>query len=208
MDDVDLDELYGDVDTTANVADAALEDGLEDDAALYDDLDDTPQLPSAVDLRAQLTAATAEREDESFVDANKNYVYDAGEQLINDDGDGVYEGPKEGQGNIYFMDTAYGTGGVTNGFMYAENNAYVAPAVVSSAFSKPADYIYGVKGFLSAGGIFSLADRSNGSKYINYKVTYDDRIENGTFNFKGKPNSSGSYKGLKVRTWRVISATP
>lgn len=154
---------------------------------------------------------TTGKENESFVDTNKNYVYDAGEPIINDDESGpnmgVYNGPKEGQGNIYFMDTAYGTGGVTSGFMYAENNAYVAPAVVSSAFSKPEDYIYGVNGFLSAGGVFSLADRSSGSKYINYKVKYDPRIENGTFNFKGKPTSSGTYVGLEVRSWRVIPLT-
>lgn len=148
--------------------------------------------------------ATPEREDESFYDANKNYTYDPGEPLINDDGDGIYEGPKEGQGNIFFGDVAYGTGGVTDGFMYAENNAYLMdPSTATNPLSNMQDKhkIYGVNGFLSAGGVVDLGDRSLGNDYFQYKVKYDDRLEKKEINFKGLPNALGGGSDFALLAW-------
>jgi len=147
---------------------------------------------------------TAEREDETFYDANKNYVYDPGEPLINDDGDGVYEGPKEGQGNVFFGDVAYGTGGVTDGFMYAENNAYLMDSsTATNPLSNPQDKhkIYGVNGFLSAGGVVDLGNRRLGDDYFQYKVKYDDRLEKKEINFKGLPSALGGGSDFALLAW-------
>tara|TARA_R110002072_G_scaffold238521_1_gene395933 strand:- start:261 stop:2099 length:1839 start_codon:yes stop_codon:yes gene_type:complete len=147
---------------------------------------------------------TPEREDESFYDANKNYVYDPGEPLINDDGDGVYEGPKEGQGNISFGDVAYGTGGVTDGFMYAENNAYLMDSSTATnpiANMQDKHKIYGVNGFLSAGGVVDLGNRRLGDDYFQYKVKYDDRLEKKEITFKGLPNALGGGSDFALLAW-------
>ena len=147
---------------------------------------------------------TPEREDETFYDANKNYTYDPGEPLINDDGDGVYEGPKEGQGNVFFGDVAYGTGGVTDGFMYAENNAYLMdPSTATNPLSNMQDKhkIYGVNGFLSAGGVVDLGNRSLGANYFQYKVKYDDRLEKKEINFKGLPSALGGGSDFALLAW-------
>ncbi|MGE0711749.1 MAG: hypothetical protein AB7N76_30625 [Planctomycetota bacterium] len=149
---------------------------------------------------------TPEREDESFYDANKNFKYDVGETIINDDGNGTYEGPKEGQGNIYFGDAKYGTGGVTDGFMYAENNAYLMdPTTASDPPSSFADKdkIYGVNGFLSAGGVLDLGSRTLGNDYFNYKVVYDERIENGSLSFKGIPSAGGGGSNFGIVAWKM-----
>lgn len=168
----------------------------------------------------------------NFVDANKNYKfdyedlnangkYDAGDKALEGytikdsggaivsypagtiaDSSNIYNGPIEGQGNIYFMDVAYGTGGVTDGFMYAQNNAYVGGFAAGGVTGK--DRIYGVQGFLSAGGIFDLGTRTGGDNYFNYKVSYDKRVENGTLKFKGIPKAQGGgWKGLEVHGWRT-----
>lgn len=145
---------------------------------------------------------------ESFVDANKNYRYDVGETIINDGGEvGVYEGPAEGQGNVYFGDARYGTGGVTHGFMYAQNNAYLTVPPNEDSVDQDWEKIYGVYGFLSAGGIFDLGARTVSSKYRNYKVTYDSRIQDGTLTLPGIPSGNGGdFAGLRVISWRTLPA--
>ncbi|HBP22594.1 MAG TPA: hypothetical protein DEA08_33045, partial [Planctomycetes bacterium] len=57
---------------------------------------------------------------ESYDDDNMNGVYDPGETILNDDGDGVYEGPKEGQGNIWYGDKHLPKGGISEGYYYAQ----------------------------------------------------------------------------------------
>ena len=50
---------------------------------------------------------------ESYVDENRDYRYDAGEKILNDQSDpndpghGVYDGPVEGQGNVFFGDPRF-----------------------------------------------------------------------------------------------------
>jgi hypothetical protein len=144
---------------------------------------------------------------ESFVDANRNYEYDSGERLMNDDGDGVYEGPREGQGNVYFGDPRFGTGGVTDGFIYAQNNVYLVNPPMNQSPPSGQDTIFGVYGFLSAGGILDLGPRAAGSSYENFRVQYDARLQNGEISFKGMPRAlGGGFEGLTVVAWREVSA--
>ncbi len=62
----------------------------------------------------------------TFTDTNENGVHDAGEPhsdpILHDDGNGVYDGPAEGSGNVYFGDPNVGPLGHVNAFMYAENS--------------------------------------------------------------------------------------
>lgn len=143
---------------------------------------------------------------ESYTDQNGNHAWDAGEPILHDDGDGVYEGPREGSGNVYFGDPRFGTGGVTDGFIYAENNAYLTsinPNV--TGFANATDAIYGVGGFLSAGNQLIMGDRTSGASYVNYRVKYDDRIATGALKFKGAPGPlGGGFDGLRVLTWREL----
>lgn len=143
---------------------------------------------------------------ESYIDENRNYQFDAGEQLMHDDGDGVYEGPVEGQGNVYFGDPRFGTGGVTDGYIYAQNNVYmVNPPTNVQPPSAAQDRIFGVYGFLSAGGIMDLGDRAGGSNYNNFRVKYDPRLQNGDLTFKGMPSTlGGGWQGLSVVSWREV----
>lgn len=143
---------------------------------------------------------------ESYIDENRNYKYDPGEKILHDDGDGVYEGPIEGQGNVFFGDPRFGTGGVTDGYIYAQNNVYlVNPPRNVQPPSNAQDQIFGVYGFLSAGGIVDLGDRTGGSTYNNFRVKYDPRLENGTVKFKGMPKAmGGGWQGMAVVSWREV----
>ncbi|HBP23347.1 MAG TPA: hypothetical protein DEA08_36915 [Planctomycetes bacterium] len=136
---------------------------------------------------------------ESYDDVNQNGVYDAGtDTIIDNDGDGVYEGPTEGQGNIWFGDKVAPKGGVTEGYYYAQNNVYIAP-------TSQTQQEYGVYGFLSAGGKFYADDRASGNKYPSLRVKYDSRIESGSIEFPGMPSpSGGGADSLTVVVWRQI----
>jgi hypothetical protein len=153
-----------------------------------------------------------------FDDANNNGVQDgdeAGEEPYKtadgiwvpagtapddaDGGNGVlpYRGPKEGQGNVYFGDLKAAYGGTTAGFIFAENNVYMVA-------DNPD--IYGVEGFLNAGGTINMGQRQAGNNYVEYRVRYDDRIETGEIEFNGMPknqNDNGEDKLSKV-TWREV----
>lgn len=142
---------------------------------------------------------------ESYTDLNGDHVRQANEPIIGDDGDGVYEGPREGSGNVYFGDPRFGTGGVTDGYIYAENNAYLTS--MNPNVDPPAgqDAVYGVFGFMSAGNQLLLGNRTSGANYVNFRVKYDDRIENGTLTFKGAPKAfGGNFEGLRVLSWREL----
>lgn len=183
-------------------------------------------------------AATSRREDESFHDGwvynastsayeydptKRNYLYDPGERILNDEPVGhplhgkynrlsqgatgltaAQESPKEGQGNIYYGDAAYGTGGVTDGFLYAQNNAYLTQP--QHTLTNNLDKIYGVRGFLNAGGALDLGQRASGDQYRTYRVTYDDRIQTGALKFAGMPSGQGGgFKNLSVVAWYTSS---
>ena len=145
---------------------------------------------------------------ESYNDKNGNNVYDAGDTILNDTGViGTYEGRAEGSGNIFFGDPRYGTGGVSDGYMYAENNVYLTALNPStSGYATGQDAIYGTYGFLSAGNHMYLGDpRSSGSNYVNFRVKYDDRLETGAVSFKGAPGPfGGGFEGLQVLSWEEI----
>lgn len=137
-----------------------------------------------------------------------NGVHDPDEKLINDNGNGDYDGPKEGQGNIYFGDRTQIWGGVTDGFMYAENNGYL----VTNNTKKQ---VFGVRGFFSAGGILDMGSAGadvnravtrNGNRvYTAYRVQFDPRLANGTISLKGMPAAQGGgFAGLVVAAWREI----
>ena len=143
---------------------------------------------------------------ESYVDENHNYRYDVGEQLIDDDGDGRYEGPIEGQGNVVFGDPRFGTGGVTDGYIYAQNNVYLVNPPPSIQAPLGQDAIWGVYGFLSAGGILDLGERELGVNYQNVRIKYDERLDQGAISFVGMPPApgEGGGLGLTVVSWRQL----
>ncbi len=189
--------------------------------------------------------STTQHENESFVDgydadgnfnaAYMNGVYDEGERLINDEpagvaGHGTYNGPNEGQGNIYFGDRTQSWGGITDGFMYAENNGYLVTNVTEKE-------IFGVRGFFSAGGILDMGsaggpvnralvttttreeryrDRwgrwqtrtvtETKNAFTNYRVKFDSRIADGTISLKGMPAAQGGgFAGMSVVAWRELA---
>lgn len=137
---------------------------------------------------------------ETYTDTDGNGSFTPGEIIMNDDGDGVYGGPAEGQGNIYFGELVANQGGITDGFMYAQNNAYV--------MSNTSKQVYGVRGFLNAGNILDLGDgtyRQGGSVFTNYRVKYDDRLHTGAVSLPGVPPAQGGgYAGLEVISWREL----
>jgi hypothetical protein len=147
---------------------------------------------------------------ENYVDENRNYRYDPGEKIMNDQpvgspGHGVYEGPKEGQGNVFFGDPRFGTGGVTDGYIYAENNVYLVNPPNSAGNVNGQDAVFGVYGFLSAGGIMDLGNRTAGDNYNNFRVKYDPRLANGTLSFKGMPRGlGGGWNQAPVMAWRQV----
>jgi len=139
---------------------------------------------------------------ETYTDLNQNYQYDDGEPILNDDGNGVYDGPQEGQGNIFYGDPRFGTGGVTDGFLYAQNNVYLVNEGTEGGFGAD-ERVWGVEGFLSAGNQVLFGDRSSGSNYENYRVKYDDRFTR--LNFKGIPQPfGGQFEGLTVVSWHEV----
>lgn len=142
---------------------------------------------------------------ESYVDTNRNYRYDPGESILNDNGNGVYEGPIEGQGNVFFGDPRFGTGGVTDGFIYAQNNVYLVNPPNNQGAVGGQDAIFGVFGFLSAGGIMDLGNRTAGDFYNNFRVKYDSRLQNGSVSFKGMPTGlGGGWNQASVKAWRQV----
>lgn len=156
---------------------------------------------------------TAVREDESFIDGSlpgsePNGKYDPGETIINDEplgaaGHGEYAGPPEGQGNVYYGELVATHGGITDGYFYAQNNAYLMPL---PSVAIDSERIYGVRGFLSAGGVFDLRYRRAGDRFVNYRAEYDQRLEQGTIDLPGVPPAQGGgYAGLQVVTWRELA---
>lgn len=142
---------------------------------------------------------------ESYVDTNRNYRYDPGEPILNDNGNGVYEGPKEGQGNVFFGDPRFGTGGVTDGYIYAQNNVYLVNPPNNQGVVGGQDAVFGVFGFLSAGGIMDLGNRTGGQYYNNYRVRYDPRLADGQLSFKGMPRGlGGGWNQAAVKAWRQV----
>lgn len=135
---------------------------------------------------------------ESYDDKDGDNQYDAGEPLLHDDGDGVYEGPKEGSGNIYFGDPNGGPLGHVHGFLYADNNFEDHSLDPSGT---PLDFE--ITGTMSAGNHLEI-QRDFGSSHAQMKVNYDSRLRDGLLNLPGLPTSSGTAKSLVVLSWREL----
>lgn len=132
---------------------------------------------------------------ESYTDVNGNGIYDAGEPILRDDGDGVYEGPAEGQGNIYFGDAVFGTLEQMDSFLYAENNFY--DTNLDASGSKKVI----LNGNMTAGNLVSI-NRDYGTQHSQLIVNFDNRIANGTLPLTGLP--SMNTQSSNASPWRIV----
>jgi len=138
---------------------------------------------------------------ESYNDRNGNNQYDAGEPLLHDDGDGVYEGPREGSGNIHFGDPNGGPLGHVQSFMYADN--HFQDHVLEGTGGRPLPF--DVTGFMSAGEEVRI-NRDFGTGHARMGVNFDPRIVNGSLTFPGFPTATGRGP-LRMVSWRVVGAS-
>jgi len=157
------------------------------DALLYDN--------DALDA----VAFIAMTDGESYTDMDGDNVYDPGEPLLFDDGDGIYEGPKEGSGNVYFGDPNGGPLGEVNAYIYAENN--FEDYVLDGNTGEPLDFE--VNGMFSAGNLVRINREFNG-KHAQMKVNYDDRLIKGTINLPGLPPVNVGIGDWVAVSWREV----
>jgi hypothetical protein len=137
---------------------------------------------------------------ESYTDKNGNSKYDSGEPILHDDGDGKYEGPSEGSGNVRFGDPNGGPLGDVNGFLYADNN--FEDYVLDGTSKDPLDF--SVTGTLSAGNQMNIR-RDYKGKHAKMEVTYDERLKNGTLELPGLPKRNASGSGAWARVgWHEL----
>jgi hypothetical protein len=138
---------------------------------------------------------------ESYNDRNGNNQYDAGEAILHDDGDGVYEGPAEGSGNIHFGDPNGGPLGHVQSFMYADN--HFEDHVLDGTGRSPLPFQ--VTGFMSAGEEVRIK-RDFGTGHAKMTVSFDSRINDGTLSFPGFP--AGTARGeLALLSWRIVGSS-
>ena len=144
-------------------------------------------------------AFVAMTDGESFTDANGNNQYDMGEQILHDDGDGVYEGNREGSGNVCFGDPNGGPLGTVSGFIYAENN--FEDHVLSGENGTP--QTFGVNGLLSAGNLFKI-NRDYSLGHAKMTINYDNRLINNNLTLPGLPRANDSASSLIIYSWQEI----
>jgi hypothetical protein len=135
---------------------------------------------------------------ESYTDLNGNNQYDGGEPLLHDDGDGVYEGPREGSGNIHFGDPNGGGLGHVNGFMYADN--YFQDHVLDGENGQPIPFT--VTGFMSAGEQVRIKRDYNGG-HAKMTVNFDARVVDGSIVLPGFPEKEAAGE-LGLLSWRIL----
>jgi hypothetical protein len=135
---------------------------------------------------------------ESYNDRNGNNQFDAGEPLLHDDGDGVYEGPSEGSGNVHFGDPNGGPLGHVQAFMYADN--HFEDHVLEGTGRSPLPF--DVTGFMSAGEEVRI-NRDFGTGHARMGVKFDSRIVNGSLSFPGFPEAAGRGQ-LRQISWRIV----
>jgi hypothetical protein len=101
----------------------------------------------------------------------------------------------EGQGNVFFGDPRFG--GVIDGCIYAQNNVYmVNPPTNVEPPSAAQDRIFGVNGFLSAGGIMDLGATSGGSNYNNCRLKRHDLLQGHAVNPRRRLAGAERIAGL------------
>lgn len=135
---------------------------------------------------------------ESYTDLNGNNQYDAGEPILHDDGDGVYEGPREGSGNIHFGDPNGGGLGHVHGYMYADN--YFQDHVLDGTNGQPIPFE--VTGFMSAGEQVRIKRDFKG-KHAKMTVNFDRRVVDGDIILPGFPERETSGE-LSMLSWRLL----
>jgi hypothetical protein len=135
---------------------------------------------------------------ESYTDGNGNNQYDAGEAILHDDGDGVYEGPREGSGNIHFGDPNGGPLGHVHGFMYADN--YFQEHVLDGNNGQPLPFE--VTGFMSAGEQVRIQRDYNG-KHAKMVVDFDARVVDGVVALPGFPEKEASGE-IGLLSWALL----
>lgn len=135
---------------------------------------------------------------ESYTDLDGDSQYDPGEPILHDDGDGIYEGPSEGSGNIRFGDPNGGALGDINGFLYADNN--FEDYVLDGPDGRPQDF--SVNGMLSAGNHLDI-NRDYSGGHSKMDITYDERLKNGDLDLPGLPKRNVTASGGWVEVgWR------
>jgi hypothetical protein len=137
---------------------------------------------------------------ESYTDMNGNEMYDAGEPIIDDDGDGVYEGNQEGSGNIFFGDPNIGPVGNFDGFLYAENNFEDYSALVTNWNQE-----IKIRGSMSAGNRINLSGRVDKTgAHEPITINWDKRISDGVLKLPGIPGSAsgGGDVTPTIVSWR------
>jgi len=145
-------------------------------------------------------AFVAMTDNESYTDQNGNNQYDPGEPILHDDGDGIYEGPAEGSGNIRFGDPNGGPLGKIQSYLYAENN--FEDYVLDGPDGSP--QTFSVDGMLSAGNQMNIR-RDYGGGHSKMTVTYDDRLKKGLLELPGLPKrTGGSESSWRRVAWREL----
>lgn len=144
-------------------------------------------------------AFVAMTDGESYDDKDNDGRFDSGEAILHDDGDGIYEGPSEGSGNVCFGDPNGGPLGHIYGFLYADNDFkdYVlAPGGEALDFE--------VTGTMSAGNDLDIR-RDFGSAHAQMRVNHDTRLRDGLLNLPGLPSAGGGGTNeLVVLSWREL----
>jgi hypothetical protein len=135
---------------------------------------------------------------ESYTDLNGNNQFDGGEPILHDDGDGVYEGPREGSGNIHFGDPNGGGLGHVHGFMYADN--YFQDHVLDGDNGQPIPFE--VTGFMSAGEQVRIRRDFNG-KHAKMTVNFDSRVVDREITLPGFPEKELAGE-IGLLSWRLL----
>ncbi len=100
-------------------------------------------------------------------------------------------------GNVYFGDPSFGTLEHMEAFLYAENSFF--DNNLSSTGSAKVD----VLGNMTAGEKVAI-NRDFGTQHSRLRVTFDNRIANGSLDLPGLPKSSGVSVTPTIRVWREV----
>ncbi len=144
-------------------------------------------------------AFVAMTDKESYDDKDNDGKFDAGEAILHDDGDGIYEGPAEGSGNVCFGDPNGGPLGHVYGFLYADNDF---KDYVLAPGGEPLDFE--VTGTMSAGNDLDIRRDLVGG-HAQMRVNHDTRLRDGVLDLPGLPSGTGAgASGLVVLSWREL----
>ncbi|MHC9543335.1 MAG: PilX N-terminal domain-containing pilus assembly protein [Vulcanimicrobiota bacterium] len=141
---------------------------------------------------------------ETFIDTNGNGSIDCVmEPFVDKNGNSVYDGAKEGSGNIFFGDMNQGplchySTDAVNAFMYAENNFYEIAVNANSSSQE-----FTINGLMSAGNKI-ITSRDHNGNHVQMVLNYDDRLEHGNLTkITGLPPGVGlaQFAGMTPRAW-------